>query len=405
MGGQAVQASSILTGLQREAGVHVDFFLIGPRAGGWLAPLFEIRYLRTAASVVLFIARLLRVGRRYEIFHVFSAGLWSFNLWTVPAVHIGRLLGVSVIVNYHDGRAEQHLARFPRSARWTLRRASRIVTPSGYLVDVFARRGLRAQSIFNVIDLSRFRFRARGKLRPVLMTNRMLDSLYNVECVLRSFQIIQREYPDATLTVAHDGPCRTQLEAYARELNLQGVRFIGIIPHDRAPVLYDEADIYVMSPNIDNMPVSILECYASGLPVISTEAGGVPYIATNGQTALLVPLDDHEAMARCCLTLLADENLAARLASNGRAELCQYQWSSVGREWLALYRELARPELASACSSLEPAGAAVESGEVPIKRRVDLRRAARAGAVSGATAGLRAEPPRSSCEPPEQPKP
>jgi glycosyltransferase involved in cell wall biosynthesis len=90
------------------------------------------------------------------------------------------------------------------------------------------------------------------------------------------------------------------------------------------------------------MPLSLLECYASGLPIVATRAGGIPYIATDEQTALLVDLNDHEAVAASCCRLLEDENLATRLAEQGRAELVKYNPERVREQWAELYRQLVK---------------------------------------------------------------
>ena len=159
----------------------------------------------------------------------------------MPPLLVGKLLGKKVVLNYRSGEAKDHLTRW-RLAAPTIRLADVIVSPSGYLVDVFARFGLKARSIFNIIDPNKFRYRQRRKLRPVFLHNRGLEPLYNVQCTLRAFQIVQRKYPDATLTVAHDGSLRSNLEALARELDLRNTNFIGSIPQSRVAELYDAAE-------------------------------------------------------------------------------------------------------------------------------------------------------------------
>jgi glycosyltransferase involved in cell wall biosynthesis len=104
--------------------------------------------------------------------------------------------------------------------------------------------------------------------------------------------------------------------------------------------LYDQADIYWMSPNIDCMPGSVLESYAAGLPVISTNAGGVPYIVHDGETGFVVERNDHQAMAAAALRLIEDASLARTLAANARAELAKYDGARVRRQWLELYASL-----------------------------------------------------------------
>jgi glycosyltransferase involved in cell wall biosynthesis len=341
VGGQAVQASRLLAVLQQAPELEITFFALNrplPRLLSWLQ---RVPYVRTLVNIVFYNSGLLRLARKHDILHVFTAGLWSYTLWTVPALLIGKLYGKKLIINYRDGRAEQHLRNW-RSARPTLRLADRIVVPSGYLVDVFAQYGIRAQSIFNMIDVDRFHYRKRRNLRPIFMTNRSLEPLYNVECILRAFALIQKRYPEASLTIAHDGICRPSLEKLAQELQLRNIRFIGKVPPAEIPKLYDSAEIYLTSPNIDCMPGSLLECFASGLPIVATKAGGIPYIAKDRESALLVDLNDHEAMAARAIELLENPDLVERITAGGREEIKRYLPEQVKAHWIALYQELLR---------------------------------------------------------------
>lgn len=340
LGGQAVQVADLLHILKPLKQLAVTFFPINPRPPRLFSWVRDVRYLRTLVTFLLYFSRLIFETRKHEVIHIFSAGLTSYTLWTIPALVFGRLYGKKVILNYHDGQADQHLREW-KSARKTIALADRLVTPSYFLVDVFASHGIKAQSIFNIIDTTRFDYRERSILRPVFMTNRILEPLYNVGCILRAFQIIQRRYPDASLKIAHDGVCRPELEKLAGELDLQHTQFVGKVPHDQVAALYNEADIYLTSPNIDCMPVSLLECYASGLPIVATKAGGIPYISRDRETALLVPINDHEQLAARAIELLETAGLARALTLGGLEEVRRYHWEPVQAQWASLYEELA----------------------------------------------------------------
>ena len=142
------------------------------------------------------------------------------------------------------------------------------------------------------------------------------------------------------MTIAHVGPSEQHLRDYAAGLGLTNYTFVGKIPHAEIPKLYDDADIYVTTPNIDCMPGSLLECMASGLPIIATDTGGIPYIATNEKTALLVKLDNDEAVARSIMRLLEDPSLVERLTDEARREVERYRPEPVRDQWVALYRKL-----------------------------------------------------------------
>jgi glycosyltransferase involved in cell wall biosynthesis len=340
LGGQAVQAKTLFEQIRTVPDLRMDFLPINPRLPGPLRYLQRFKYVRTVATWLWYMPLLLSKALHCDVVHVFSAGLTSFSLWTIPAALVARLYGKKLIIHYHDGQLEEHLARF-RSVRPVLAMAHSIITPSGFLTDVFARYGIQARPILNTLETDLFHYRARGKLRPVLMTNRILEPLYNVECILRAFRIVQDRYPEAELTIAHDGVCRPALEQFAASLKLENTRFVGRVPHDRVASLYDAADIYLTSPNFDCMPGSIIECYASGVPIVATRAGGIPYIATDEETALLVDLNDHEAMAARCIRLLEDQDLVQRLTGRALQELEKYKPETARDQWTALYRQLA----------------------------------------------------------------
>jgi glycosyltransferase involved in cell wall biosynthesis len=335
LGGQAIQAIHLMTRLGTEPEVRMAFQPINPRIGF----LRRIRFVRTAATFALYFFSVAARSSRYDIIHIYSAAYYGYLLWTLPALLFAKLYRKKIILNYHDGQAEDHLRNW-RTALPTIRRFDRVITPSGFLVDVFARFDIHARSIFNVLEPSEFIYRARSRLRPVFLHNRILEPLYNIECTLRAFKIIQERFPEASLTLAHDGPSRPHLEAFARQLALRNTTFVGRVPPKLVPALYDANDIYLTSPDFDCMPGSILECFASGLPVIATNTGGIPYIADNEKTALLIPRGDHEAMAAAAFRLLDDEELVVRLTANALEACKRYAPVASQKQWLALYKEI-----------------------------------------------------------------
>ena len=293
LGGQAVQASRLLARLREEPSLDVSFLPINPRLPGILRRLQSIKYVRTLVTTLVYIATLLARVRAYDVIHIFSASYLSFILSPTPAILIAKLYGKKVMLNYRSGEAEDHLQRWRRTALPVIRLADKVVVPSGYLVEVFGRFGIRAELIANTVDLTRFRFRARAPLQPVILSNRNLESLYNVECILRAFALIQKRVSEARLIVAGDGSQRARLEALSSELGISNIEFIGKVSPEQMPALYDKADIFVNASNIDNMPVSHIEAFAAGLAVVTTDAGGIPYIVADGRNGLMVDCGDH----------------------------------------------------------------------------------------------------------------
>ena len=340
LGGQSVQAQRILDGFRNDPDIEAWLVPIDPLAPAPLNRLQRLKFVRTIVTQLVYWPLLLRELRRADVVHVFSASYFSFVLSPLPAVIVARLLGKPVLLNYHSGEAPDHLAK-SALARTVLRRfVHHNVVPSPFLRDVFASFGLTAQVVANSIDLDRFAYRVRTPLRPRLLSTRSLEPMYNVACTLRAFALVQRAHPEAALTVVGSGSQRGALEALAASLGLRHVRFAGAVAPQRIHEYYADADVYVQTPRIDNMPLSVLEAFASGLPVVSTGVGGVPAILTDGIHGYLAGDDDAESVAASVLAVLGHPDEARRRAAAARATCARYDWRTVREQWIAAYRSL-----------------------------------------------------------------
>ncbi len=338
MGGQAVMADSLMRGMRGD-GHDIDFLPINPLPPGILRHTEKVKYLRTVIVSFFYVISLLRRIRRYDVVHLFSAAHASFMVSQLPAILIARWYGKPLILNYRSGEAEDHLRRWGRSLFWVLRLADRILVPSGFLVDVFGRFGFKATSIVNVIDDRAIRYRLRRRAEPRILVPRALEPLYNVGCAIRAFALVQKRFPHAQLTILGDGSQRKQLEQQVRDLDLSGVYFAGRVERSRIGNYYQRHDVLLNTPSIDNMPVSLLEGFAAGLPIVTTNAGGIPYLVRDRQNAHVVPVNDHEAAAERVIELLLDPTEVERLSRLGAVEVQKYLWDNVSRQWYQLYYE------------------------------------------------------------------
>jgi glycosyltransferase involved in cell wall biosynthesis len=343
LGGQAVQADRLIRAWRDDDDVDCRLVPVNPVPPGALRHARRIKYLRTVVTEGTYLPSLVNQLRHVDIAHVFSASYTSFLLAPLPAIIAARALGRPVILNYRSGEAPDHLAR-SRVARTALSKVDLNVVPSRFLVQVFERFGIGASIIPNLVDLQRFCYRPRVPLAPRILSTRNLEPLYNVACTLRAFRLVQDRIPGATLTLVGGGSDEPMLRQLVQQLGLHGVTFVGrVAPHDIAD-LYAAHDIYLQSPNIDNMPTSILEAYASGLPVVSTDAGGISAILTHGEHGLLGPVDDHAALAGHVLSLLDSPALVDRLTRAALATCDHYTWSAIREQWLGAYRGVLRAQ-------------------------------------------------------------
>jgi len=331
LGGQGVQASSLVGALTCD-GIPVGFLPINPSFPPGLRWIRHWRYLRTVVNETLYLPSLLRL-RHADIVHVFSASYTSFLLTAMPAMLVGRLMKRRVILHYHSGEAADHLARWGVFVHPWLKLADEIVVPSHYLASIFATHGHTARVIPNIVSLTRFRYRDRSPLRPRLLSTRNLEPYYRVDVILEAFARLKERLPEATLTVAGYG----SEEARLKKMAPQGVRFVGRIEPVEMPALYEFADVFVNASVVDNQPVSILEAFAAGLPVVSTPTGDIAALVRHGQTGLLVPENDPDRLAAAVQALIERPCDALEIARAAHREVSRFTWDAVRSQWLDVY--------------------------------------------------------------------
>jgi glycosyltransferase involved in cell wall biosynthesis len=343
LGGHAVQMEALAEGLAAD-GCSVRVIPINPRPPAGLAWTRRLPVLRTLANEAQYLPSLRALGE-VDVAHVFSAAYWSFLLAPAPAIVAARALGTPVVVHYHSGEADDHLARWGAGVHPWLRRAEAIAVPSEYLRASFLRHGYDAEVIPNVVDVARFAFRDRPVLRPRLLSNRNLEPGYRVDVTIRAFAPVLAAHPGATLTVVGTGSQRPALEGLAAALGVApAVRFLGRVAPEDMPARFAEADLFVNASVLDNQPVSILEAFAAGVPVVTTPTGDIAAMAGHGRLARLVAPDDPDALATGLLEALAQPAASRERARAAHRALSRYTWPAVGAAWHALYdRLVSRP--------------------------------------------------------------
>ncbi len=339
VGGQSAQADLLLQHWQNDPDIAISFIAVDPPLPRALAWAEGIPGLRTILREPIYFWHLWRGLKDVDVAHIFSASYWSFLLAPAPAWLLAKMRGARTLINYHSGEARDHLQRF-RSAQFVLSRVDKIVVPSGYLVDVFREFGLPASAVPNIVDLRQFPYRERASLRAHLVCTRGFSAYYSVDVVVRAFAAVKKEYPEAQLDLVGNGPLEGGIRKLVADLNLAGVNFAGVASRQEIGRYYDQADIFINASWLDNMPLSIIEAFAAGTPVVTTSPECMPYLVEHERTGLLSPVEDEKALASNVMRLLRDPALAARLTKNARDEAQNYTWEAVREQWLNIYRGL-----------------------------------------------------------------
>jgi glycosyltransferase involved in cell wall biosynthesis len=306
-----------------------------PYAPSWIG---AVPIVRAAFRLVPYLFRLWRGMRGADVAHVMANSGWAWHLFAAPAVWVAWLRGVPAVVNYRGGEAGTFLARQFAIVRPTLARAAAVVVPSGFLRDVFARHGVETIEVPNVVDLSAFHPADALPADPHILVTRNLEPIYDIATAIRALALVRDHVPAAHMTIVGSGPQRGELERLAADLGVSGhVRFTGRLDNSELPALYRTARVALNPSLADNMPNSLLEAMASGVPIVSTNVGGIGVMVSDGATALLVPASDAAATADMLRRALTDTVLACRLAAAGIAKAREFSWQRVRGRLLAAY--------------------------------------------------------------------
>ena len=333
---QTQQLADLLAG---EGAIVTLVQVNAPYQPDWIG---RLRIVRALFRLVLYMIRVWRCAGKVDLVHVMANSGWSWHLFATPAIWIARARAVPVVVNYRGGEAATFLARSARWVRGSLAAANVVAVPSEFLREIFARYGIASEVLPNIVDLARFPFAPHvPRSAPHLVVTRNLEDIYDIPTALRAFARLRAAVPDARLSIAGSGPELANLRSVSRSLGIaEAVRFLGRLDRDAVVALYADADLMLNPSRVDNMPNSVLEGLACGLPVVSTRAGGVPFIVRDEASALLVDVGDDEAMAAAALRIIRDAELAQRLAATGIVEVQQYTWVRVRPRLFELYQRV-----------------------------------------------------------------
>lgn len=297
------------------------------RSEGHTADIFS-----TKASVLkrlLLPLQLRSAAKHYDVLHIHCCSGWGF-LPAVVGVTVGRQLKKRVVLTYHGGGGERFFDKHFCLVRHFLMRTDANIVLSGFLAKVFDNHHLPYTIIPNIIELNESHYRERTSIPPNFICVRAHEPLYNIPCILRAFQKVLTEIPDATLTLVGSGSEHEVLMAIVKEMELKNVSFTGRVDNKEIYRYLDMADIMLSAPKVDNMPVSLLEAMNAGLLVISSDVGGVPYMIEDNKTGYLFPSDDSDALASLMIqTVRVPSERTTAIICNAHHAVNIYRWENI----------------------------------------------------------------------------
>lgn len=253
---------------------------------------------------------------------------------------LARILRIPYIPILHGGNLPKRLKSHQFVCQMVFANAYKNVAPSLYLKTEFEESGYQnVIHIPNAIELDYYSFKERTSFSPKILWVRAFDEIYNPKMAIAVLKCVQKTYAAATLTMVgpdKDGSLAITKE-YAEAENVK-VNFTGKLEKEAWWELASEQDIFINTTHFDNTPVSLLEAMALGLPIVSTNVGGIPYLVTDNKTALLVADNDVSAMSAAIIKICKEEAIGIKLVTNAEQLLNDYSWNSVKKQWQNLLK-------------------------------------------------------------------
>ena len=274
------------------------------------------------------------------IVDVFSTRAFYFSALTLL---ISKFLNIKIIPVFRGGSLPERFDKNPYLFRFIFQRSQLIICPSSYLADFFNKKNFNCKIIHNYIDIRDYPFKIRGKIAPKLFWVRAIHSIYNPIMAIQVLNETLKFAPQAELCMV--GPFKDntifKLKKLILSYNLDDkVKITGKLSKSEWIKLSMEYDIFINTTNFDNQPVSVIEAMALGLPVVSTNVGGIPDLLINNKTAKLVEKNNVDQMVTAIKEYLLNNTISKIVSANAR-ELVElsFDQTMVIAQWLDIIRE------------------------------------------------------------------
>jgi glycosyltransferase involved in cell wall biosynthesis len=249
---------------------------------------------------------------------------------------LARILSLKYIPILHGGNLPYRLKHSEFLSILIFKYADQNVSPSLYLAHEFKKYNFETVHIPNTIPIAEIPFKLRTSLEPKLLWVRAFDKIYNPTLAIKVLALLKASHKNASLCMV--GPDKdgslNQTKVLAKQLGVaDSVTFTDVLPKEQWHQMSENYDIFINTTNIDNMPVSVVEAMALGLLIVSTNAGGLPYLIENGVDGLLIPIKDERKMAEAIETLLNNVGKVGEMSRKAREKVEKFDEIVVKIQW------------------------------------------------------------------------
>ncbi len=259
--------------------------------------------------------------------------------YTLLSALLCRILKIPYVPILHGGGLPGRLDSSPWLSKVIFKHSAINISPSHYLMEAFQEKNFQVAYIPNYIETEIYPSRQRNGVRPKLLYVRSFHEIYNPLMAVKVLKSLTKFYDDVSLCMVGPNKDGSQqlVEELAEELGVKDRLIItGKLSKEEWIALSADYDIFINTTNFDNLPVSVIEALCLGFPVISTKAGGLPFLIDNEKDGLLVDLDDHEAMVNWVKHLVENDSITSSISSNAITKGQSFEWNNIAPLWYEL---------------------------------------------------------------------
>lgn len=280
--------------------------------------------------------RLLAKISSCDVLHIQAAANWGF-LPAVIGVPIARMFKKKCVVTFQSGIGPIFMDRLPWLVKPTFKAATIVTVCSEELLEAFREREVESILLHNLFDHELFEYSDRNVISPNIVWTRSFEELYDPMSAIKAFEIVKQRYPDATIVMTSNGPLAGSIKKYVSDKGLSGVSLPGRVSHENIARAMADADICLNTTLQDGLPTALLEAAASGLPIVTTNAGGIASLYKHMESAYMVDPGDYEGLAQGIIFMLENQALAREMATKAASIAEQYTWPNVRKELISIY--------------------------------------------------------------------
>lgn len=279
-----------------------------------------------------------RNRKKIDLVIIDTYSTWNFY-YAVIIAGICRQYKLPYIPILHGGNLPSRLKESRLLSQSLFNGAKTNVAPSRYIMELFEDAGFHNITyIPNTIPIKHYPFLLRKLIKPKLLWVRSFSEIYNPIMALEIVEILKTQDVEVELCMVgpeKDGALQNCKEV-VKKLNLP-VTFTGMLTKEEWIALSVEYDIFINTTNFDNMPISVMEAMALGLPVISTNVGGIPFLIDSGIDGVLVPANNPQAFVEVIKDLCQHSYKTEKISQNARSKMENFDWDKLKESWIELF--------------------------------------------------------------------